>query len=124
MYLTAIFSDRPQGHRRLRFSFSLHLSKNTRLTETKKNPKNPSLPEKGAQGLEAVRPPVAWNRAVDEHYLDNPTLNVNTQNEEFRFDFYAHLSGLSVFGQSFAVRRNYSPLRLRCTRRQGPPDTF
>jgi hypothetical protein len=59
------------------------LSKNTRLTETKKNPKNPSPPEKGAQGLEAVRPPVAWNRAVDEHYLDQVRTIVNRQNEEF-----------------------------------------
>ena len=75
--------DHPQGHRRLRFSFSLHLSKNTRLTETKKNPKNPSLPEKGAQGLEAVRPPVAWNRAVDEHYLDQVRTIVNNNRKDF-----------------------------------------
>ena len=52
MYLTAIFSDRPQGHRRLRFSFSLHLSKNNRLTlETKKNPKNLGFPEGAPEAL-------------------------------------------------------------------------
>ena len=77
MYLPAILSDRPQGHRRLRFSFFLHLSKSkSRPTGQEQEPAQPSRLAAG-EPRGPVRAAIAV-AAVDEPYLDQPARPVNS----------------------------------------------
>ena len=69
----------PQGHRRPRFSFFLHLSKSRSRQRRRQTSHQPAA--QGA-GFWRGRPPVRQNRAVDEAYLANPAPSVNTKLEE------------------------------------------
>ena len=64
--------------------FSLHLSKNTRLTRDRKNNlEPPDHPDPGPSGLEAAWRWALSNRAADEVVLSEPLPWVNTYFEEF-----------------------------------------
>jgi hypothetical protein len=125
MYLTAIVSNRPQGHRRLRFSFSSSLVKEpSSPTGDEEEPQTarPSLGTVRSLKRSGQTPP-QWP-AVDEPYLSHTRTHVNTKIKEICFGFCALFLGFSVFRQSFTALRSYSLLRVRYIKRPRSPDNF
>ncbi|MEE1656563.1 hypothetical protein VB618_10165, partial [Microvirga sp. CF3062] len=82
MYLTAIVANRPQGHRRLRFSSPLNNVKEHVSVETGKNLTHPGSPCRRPEP-EAFPAATPQNRAVDEPYLGEVRTDVNSIRQEF-----------------------------------------
>jgi hypothetical protein len=90
---TAIVSNRPQGHRRLRFSFSSSLVKEpSSPTGDEEEPQTarPSLGTVRSLKRSGQTPP-QWP-AVDEPYLSHTRTHVNTKIKEIRFFFEVYFS--------------------------------
>src|SRR3712207_1271039 len=113
MSLSAIVSNRPQGHRRLRFSFSLHLSKNS-IFRCDRLP-NTTAPHPGITGLsrspvrEISKPPFV-GQLRDEPDLRSSPSDVNPLSQFFRNRFDLPSEDSSLHRTSFASRpRSGSP---------------
>jgi hypothetical protein len=84
MSILAIQKDRPQGHRRLRFSSPLNNVKeqNPIPPGDKKRTSNAPASLAGPPGLEAF-PAAPSGAAVDDAYLGQPRIRVNSNRKDF-----------------------------------------
>jgi hypothetical protein len=120
--------DRPKGRSARTppptLLFSLHLSKNTRLTQRRKRPPRPPA---GPTEPPRSRSPQATrslpNPAADEVVLPEPLPQVNTYFEEFSRNRRPQPTS-SVFRQASAFAEAYSPLREHHSDRSNPSECF
>ena len=115
MYLTAIFSDRPQGHRRLRFSFSLHLSKNS-ISRCKRLP-NTTAPHPGISGLSRHSVREILEQPLDGQPRDEPDLRSFASVVNPRFDLFG--ARLDLPSEDDSLRRTNFASRPRSGRWPG-----
>ena len=119
--LTTTLSGSPQGHRRLRFSFFLHLSKSrSRLEETRRRTSSPHPHHQCRDPEASIRTTTPWPPSM-KMYLAKLVSDVNNNFEVF-FSSFFRSTNLQYSRQTSSFAEMKSSLRLLSLRGRSPPE--